>query len=108
MHAYLRMHTHACAPMQVLPAQKPRWAVSAWYHHDDQAAQVGAQGRGGDEEEGAVAGSTGGGMSEATFGNGVEEIESFLLALLAMKGDGESTRHAQPKAAHYRSNLRSW
>ena len=50
-------------------------------------------------------GSAGGGRSECSFGNSTEEIESFLLALLALKG-GEA-QHA-PKATHYRENLRSW
>ena len=86
---------------QVLPASRPRWAVSTWYHRRE--AQPARKGEGEGEE--VNIGSAGGGLSECSFGNSTEEIESFLLALLALKG-GEA-QHA-PKATHYRENLRSW
>ena len=44
-------------------------------------------------------------MSEVTFGNSTEAVESFLLAMLAMKGGEEEKA---PKSAHYQDNLRSW
>ena len=96
-------------PHEVLPAQRPRWAISTWYHHD--AAQGGGAGEtvaaGGDEEVmPAVAQSD---MSEVGFGNTTEEIESFLLAMLALKGDGGAAQPAaRPKEDVYRENLRSW
>ncbi|EOD30408.1 hypothetical protein EMIHUDRAFT_113313 [Emiliania huxleyi CCMP1516] len=85
----------------VLPASRPRWAISTWYHRRE--AQPAREGEGEGEE--VNIGSAGGGLSECSFGNSTEEIESFLLALLALKG-GEA-QHA-PKATHYRENLRSW
>ena len=47
-------------------------------------------------------------MSEASFGNTTEEIESFLLAMLAMKGGDTAAAAREPKAKHYQANLRSW
>ena len=54
-------------------------------------------------------------MSEVSFGRSTEEIESFLLALSAMKHDaseeaagGGLAAKREPKRAHYEANLRSW
>ena len=41
----------------------------------------------------------------ASFGNTTEEIESFLLSMLAMKG---SDAQQPAKNAAYQDNLRSW
>ena len=90
----------ARTPHEVLPANKPRWAVSAWYHHEEAKPERTCGG------DGEAAGSAGGGVSEANFGNSTEEIESFLLAMLAMKGGGDAAREAKSK--HFESNLRSW
>ena len=63
----------ARTPHEVLPANKPRWAVSAWYHHEEAKPERTCGG------DGEAAGSAGGGVSEANFGNSTEEIESFIL-----------------------------
>ena len=96
----------------VLPAHQPRWAISAWYHHglDDRVSTACG---GGDEDEGKAAVDGAGassGMSESSLGNTTEEIESFLLAMMDMKGDGGHGERfrAQPKAKHYAANLKSW
>ena len=48
-------------------------------------------------------------MSEvSSFGRSTEEVESFLLAMAAMKGGDEAARNAPPKARVYQENLRSW
>jgi hypoxia-inducible factor (prolyl hydroxylase) len=81
----------ARVPHEVLPAQKPRWAVSAWYHHDGTAAAA-------DGNEVGVMHS---------FGKTTEEIESFLLSMLEMKGGGAKSE-PPAKSQAYQDNLRSW
>ena len=72
-----------------------------WYHQEEDTPPTAGR-----DEEAVAAGSAGGGMSEASFGNTTEEIESFLLAMLEMKGGG--ARQAPDKGAAFRENLRSW
>lgn len=98
-------------PHEVLPAHTPRWAVSVWYHHDEQDGREGGR----QVDMAGMAGAAGedvqheSGMSEvSSFGRSTEEVESFLLAMAAMKGGDEAARNAPPKARVYQENLRSW
>ena len=47
----------------------------------------------------------GGGLTDVSFGRSTEEVESFLLTMLAMKG-GETA--GASKGAHYKEQLKSW
>ena len=88
----------------MLPAHAPRWAVSTWYHRYERSGEPAEE-----EEERRRADAAAAGVSEvSSFGRTTEEIESFLLAMAAMKGCDEATRNGATKARAYEDNLRSW
>ena len=102
-------------PHEVLPAQRARWAVSVWYCHGEQpaaaAAAAAAAGAEGAVVDAADCGGGDGGVtvSEGSFGSSTEEVESFLLAMLALKGGGAAgVAPTRPKGEHFNENIRSW
>ena len=87
-------------PHEVTAAQRPRWAISAWYHQTPALPAAAEQPVA--DAEGDVGG---GGLTDVSFGRSTEEVESFLLTMLAMKG-GETA--GASKGAHYKEQLKSW
>ena len=97
-------------PHEVTPTQRSRWAISAWYHHDEPTRAEGGEEpeKEGGKADTARVGIGGGGVGEiSSFGTSKEEIESFLLALWHMNG-GDAAQPTEAKGAHYKRNVRSW
>ena len=98
----------ARTPHEVLPAHKARWAISAWYHHDDDVKDAATTAGDATDDDGEDGVKPGGVSQVSSFGQTTEEIESFLLALAEMKGGDAAHGPAQPKSKVYQENLRSW
>ena len=115
----LHAHTHApySAPAQVrichvrsyacrAQVQVERWAVSVWYQEAAASQHADASADGADDSD--ADGDDGGCSSMYSFGNSVEEIESFLLALGRLNGDSERPGDGAAAKEHYVSMLSSW